>query len=215
MEEVKNYLNNIRRDFAGKPLSEGDTLTTPVLQFNAWLDEAVGSEVLDPHAMVVATHGTEGVSQRVVYVRDVEENALVFYTNYLSQKGREVEIHPEASILFHWGELERQIRMEGHIEKVSAEMSDAYFNSRPRSSQIGAWASEQSSIIESRSVLEKRVVEFTQKFEGVEVPRPPHWGGYRLIINKAEFWQGRPSRLHDRIVFLKEGDSWKKHRVAP
>lgn len=216
MEDLQNYLNSIRRDFADKPLTESSANKNPFLQFETWFEEAVNSQILDPYAMSISTVDATGQpSTRIVYLRFISEEGLVFYTNYQSHKGSDISANNKIAINFFWGELERQIRVEGIVAKVSEEMSDAYFDKRPRESQIGAWASEQSTEIKSRAELEERVVYFTDKFKDQEIPRPPHWGGYIVVPHKFEYWQGRPSRLHDRLIYTKQDFSWKISRVAP
>ena len=216
MEEFRNYINTIRRDFSEQELNESSVTNSPYQLFEKWFDEAVGSQILDPFAMIISTVSEENQpSSRVVYMRDISEEGLVFYTNYNSDKGKNLTLTPRISALFFWGELARQIRVEGEVEKVTVEQSDTYFKSRPRESQIGAWASDQSSILLDRSELEQKVKEFTEKFEGKDVPRPLHWGGYRVKPCSFEFWQGRASRLHDRIVFFKDDHEWKIKRLSP
>lgn len=216
MEELQNYLNAIRRDFADKPLNEESANNNPFIQFGVWFEEAVNAQLLDPYAMSVSTVNKEGQpSTRIVYLRHISEEGLVFYTNYSSHKGEDISVNNKVAINFFWGELERQIRVEGVVRKVSEEMSDTYFSKRPRESQIGAWSSDQSSKINNRAELEELVKHFTEKFKNKEVPRPPHWGGYIIEPQKFEFWQGRPSRLHDRLVYSKEGSDWLVNRLAP
>lgn len=212
---VNNYLNEIRHEFASQSLDESSVSKDPIQQLEKWIEEAVDSQILEPNAMVVSTVNASGQpSSRVVYLRGLDEKGLRLYTNYSSKKGQEIELNEKASVLFFYSELERQIRVEGRIEKLSEEESDAYFDARPLESKLGAWASEQSSSIPNRKHLEDRLEHFRQKF-GNEIPRPPHWGGYLVIPERMEFWQGRPARLHDRIVYIKEGDSWKTERLAP
>ena len=151
----------------------------------------------------------------MIYIRDIVDNSFVFYTNYNSKKADNLSLNSNASLNVYWVELERQIRIQGKIEKVDSEMSDEYFKNRPRESQIGAWASDQSNVISSRDVLTDKIKELEDKFKGKEVARPPHWGGYRLITEKIEFWQGRPNRLHDRILYIKENNSWRRSRLSP
>lgn len=216
MEDLRNYINNIRRDFSSKQLDESSVGNNPYLLFEKWFEEAVGSQILDPYAMIISTVSSENKpSSRVVYLRDISEKGMVFYTNYESQKGSDLEVNPSISILFFWGELERQIRIEGKVSVLDPSKSDQYFNSRPRESQIGAWTSDQSRIIDSRKFLEDRYKEFTEKFENKNVDRPKHWGGYLVELTSFEFWQGRPSRLHDRVKFLHSGSDWKIVRLAP
>lgn len=216
IEEVSNYLNQIRHEFTSQALNEQAAGDSPVELYAKWLEEAVGSQILDPKAMVISTVSEDGKpSSRVVYNRGITETGFKFFTNYQSRKGQDLLGNPHISVNVFWSEMERQIRMEGLVSKLSEEESDAYFKARPRDSQIGAWASSQSSRVKDRTELENLVEKFTKKFEGEEVLRPPHWGGYFIEATYFEFWQGRPARLHDRIVFEKEGDSWNKYRVAP
>ncbi len=216
MEEFNSYLNSIRRDFAGKPLNESAVPENPYALFEQWFDEAVGTQVFDPYAMTLSTANKEGrPSSRTLYMRGVSASGLVFYTNYNSQKGKEMAENEWVSALFHWGPLERQIRIEGRVKKTTAEVSDAYFASRPRESQIGAWASTQSSTLNGREALEEAIACYTQQFEGKEVPRPPHWGGYEISPVAFEFWQGRASRLHDRIVYSLHDGQWQISRKSP
>ncbi len=218
IEEVRNYLNVIRRDFANRPLTEDSVKKDPVEQYSVWFEEAVGAQLLDPYAMCLSTVDKQGFpSSRIVYVRDLIDGNFVFYTNYNSSKSKEIEANPKVSVNFFWGELERQIRMRGEVKKTSPEVSDKYFAGRPRESQIGAWASKQSEVLSSREALEKEVERLTEKFKNVEqIPRPDFWGGYEIIPNYFEFWQGRPSRLHDRIAYEKtpKGD-WEIKRLNP
>ncbi len=216
MEDLRNYINNIRRDFSSKQLDESTVGNDPYKLFGQWFEEAVGSQILDPYAMVISTVSKENKpSTRVVYLRDISENGLVFYTNYESQKGNDLESNPNVSILFFWVELDRQIRIEGKVSVLDPTKSDLYFSGRPRESQIGAWASDQSRIIESRKFLEDRYKDFEAKFENKNVDRPKHWGGYLVEPTSFEFWQGRPSRLHDRVKFLRSDSNWKIVRLAP
>lgn len=218
MSEVfRSYINTIRREFADQPLNLEAVNKDPYEFFEKWFDEAVGAEVLDPYAMTLATvskKGRPGVC--VVYMRDITKKGVVFYTNYNSRKGLDLEDNPAVSINFFWVELDRQIRFTGIVEKVSETLSDQYFAQRPRPSQISAWASDQSKAIENREYLDEQYKIYEEKFKDKTVPRPPHWGGYRILPDYIEFWQGRPNRLHDRIVFYKNGeDSWTKKRLAP
>lgn len=216
MEILRNYLNSVRRDFANRPLDESSVSGNPYDLFEKWFEEAVGAQILDPYAMIISTSSKDNQpSSRVVYMRDMVDGGLVFYTNYNSDKAADLEVNPKISALFFWGELERQIRVEGWVVKAGDDVSDKYFASRPRESQIGAWASEQSSVIVNRAELEKKVEELTKKFEGKEVPRPQHWGGFIIQPQRFEFWQGRPNRLHDRLKFEKENNSWKLSRLSP
>lgn len=216
IEEVSNYLNQIRHDFTSQALNEEMAGDNPLDFYAKWVEEAVGAQILDPKAMVISTVDGEGKpSSRVVYVRGIDANGFKFYTNYSSDKGADLLGNPHISVNIFWPELERQIRMQGVASKLPAQESDAYFNGRPRGSQIGAWASNQSGKIQNRQELEEKVAHFTKKFEGSDVPRPEFWGGYYIEAQRFEFWQGRPSRLHDRIVFEKQNNEWTKFRVAP
>ncbi|HWX10949.1 MAG TPA: pyridoxamine 5'-phosphate oxidase [Trinickia sp.] len=209
-------LAELRKDYARGSLDENSVDTDPIHQFQLWLEQALDAQLPEPNAMTVATVDAEGrPSARILLIKGVDERGFVFYTNYESRKGRELTGNPHASLLFHWIELERQVRIEGVVEKTSAEQSDAYFASRPLASRIGAWASEQSSEIATRAELEAREKAFAERF-GENPPRPPHWGGYRLVPDRIEFWQGRPSRLHDRILYTRQADNrWQISRLSP
>lgn len=216
LEEVRNYINSIRRDFAGRPLDEGVLASDPFTQFAQWMEDAVNSQILDPYAMCLSTVGKNGQpTSRIVYLRDVADGGFIFYTNYDSHKGMELAQNPRAALNFHWGELERQIRIEGTVSKVAEDVSDAYWAGRPRESQISAWMSEQSREVQSRAVLESRKEEILHRFDGVEIPRPPHWGGYAVVPLRVEFWQGRPNRLHDRLLYVREDGVWRVMRLNP
>ena len=215
-EDVQNYLNQIRRDFSGKPLNLSTVNENPIEQFNVWFEEAVDAQLLDPYAMTISTVNENGQpSIRVVYMRGVSDDGFVFYTNYLSSKGKDLMLNNKIALNFFWGAVERQVRVEGVVNKVDEPTSDIYFSNRPRESQIGAWASSQSSEIASREELEEKVEFYTEKFKGTDVPRPPHWGGFIVNPLKIEFWQGRPSRLHDRLLYEKQNNQWKIKRLAP
>ncbi len=216
LEEVRNYINTIRRDFANRSLTESDVASDPFEQFATWMEEAVNSQILDPYAMCVSTVGKNlRPSSRIVYLRDVAEDGFIFYTNYDSHKATDMATHPFAALNFHWGELERQVRIEGHVKKVSEAQSNTYWASRPRESQISAWMSEQSQVVDSRQTLESRKSEIVNRFNGNEIPRPAHWGGYVLIPERIEFWQGRPNRLHDRLVYIRQVEGWQVVRLNP
>lgn len=208
---------DIRKDYSLKTLNEGEVADSPFLQFADWWQQAIESEIDEVNAMTLATASLEAVpSARIVLLKGYDEKGFVFYTNYESAKGRELAENPKASLLFFWKELERQIRITGIVEKVSAAESDEYFLSRPTGSQIGAWASPQSHVIENRSWLEKQVKMLEEKFSTEAVTRPSHWGGYRVKPVIIEFWQGRSSRLHDRLQYsLQENGTWKIERLAP
>jgi pyridoxamine 5'-phosphate oxidase len=211
-------LADLRKTYAQRTLSEADVLPDAVRQFRTWLDEAIAASLDEPTAMTLATVGANGQpTTRVVLLKGLPDDAgFLFYTNYDSRKGQELVAHPLAALNFFWPGLERQVRVEGHIEKAPQELSDEYFQSRPRASQVGAWASPQSQTIESREALEQREQEVAARFATENpLPRPPHWGGFILRPHRLEFWQGRPSRLHDRIVYERVGDEWQRSRLAP
>lgn len=210
-------LSEIRTDYQAATLNEGDVLSSPFQQFDKWFREALEAEVLEVNAMTLATATPDGKpSARVVLLKGLDEGGFTFFTNYHSDKGQMLAANPYAALTFFWPELERQVRIEGEIEKVSHEESDEYFASRPKGSQIGAWVSEQSHIIKSREELDKRLEELTIQYENEPVVRPPHWGGYRLLPSSVEFWQGRPSRLHDRLKYTKGNEGfWKLDRLSP
>jgi pyridoxamine 5'-phosphate oxidase len=209
-------LADIRTDYQAARLDESDLLENPFEQFDKWFKEALEAEVLEVNAMNLATATPEGKpSSRIVLLKGLDDTGFVFYTNYHSDKGQLLAVNPYASLNFFWGELERQVRIDGIVEKVSSEESDEYFASRPKGSQIGAWVSDQSSVVESRKDLDKKLEELNAHYENKEVLRPPHWGGYRLIPSSIEFWQGRPNRLHDRLKYKKDSDSWRIVRLSP
>lgn len=209
-------ISDLRNEYTLSGLDKTDVLSDPIAQFRRWFDAALNARVPEPNAMHVSTVTAEGRPDgRIVLLKDVSEVGFTFFTNYESRKGRELTDHPFATLTFFYPELERQIRIEGQVEKVSPDESDAYFNSRPRGSQIGAWVSHQSTVIDSRDVLETRQRELEAQFAGQPVPRPPYWGGFRVIPDVLEFWQGRPSRLHDRIRYRKDGDNWLIERLSP
>lgn len=204
-----------RWDFNRGELQENDLLLEPLKLFKQWYEDAVSESVQEPSAVVVATVLDGQVATRVVYLRDILEEGLVFYTNYESQKGKAIEQENRVAMNFHWSELERQVKVKGIAEKVPPEVSDQYFSERPRLSQLGAWASNQSSVIANREELILRMEEFENKFDGQPVPRPENWGGYVVKPTSFEFWQGRPGRLHDRFLFTSENDVWKVNRLSP
>ena len=213
---MSSKISDLRKDYTLNGLDKADVSPDPIAQFRAWFEAALSAGVPEPNAMHVSTVTADGRPDgRIVLIKDVSEAGFVFYTNYASRKGRELTGHPFAALTFFYPELERQIRIEGRVEKVSDAESDAYFNSRPRGSQIGAWVSDQSRVIDSRAVLETRQRELEAQFADQPVPRPAHWGGFRVVPDALEFWQGRPSRLHDRIRYRKEGQSWIIERLAP
>jgi pyridoxamine 5'-phosphate oxidase len=208
---------DLRKDYQLQGLRETDVDVSPFKQFQVWFDQALASQLPEPNAMTVATATQSGKpSARIVLLKGFDERGFVFYTNYQSHKGQELADNPQAALVFWWAELERQVRIEGRVEKVSQQESDEYFHSRPFNSRLGAWASEQSQVIESRAVLEHRAQELKTKYENSDVPRPPHWGGFRVIPTRIEFWQGRSSRLHDRLLYrLLDNGSWLIERLSP
>ncbi|MEY3687876.1 MAG: pyridoxamine 5-phosphate oxidase [Bacteroidota bacterium] len=209
-------ISSIRKDYQLKSLSEEDVAANPFDQFAQWWDQAVKSEIDEVNAMTLATVDQHNrPSARIVLLKDFNASGFVFYTNYESDKGKQIEQNPHACLVFFWKELERQVRIEGICEQVSSAESDAYFQSRPIGSRIGASVSPQSRVIADRSILSDRVAAMERQFPTGEIPRPAHWGGYRLIPASIEFWQGRSSRLHDRIKYLREDGAWSIVRLAP
>lgn len=207
----------LRKEYAAQILLEKDAAADPITQFGLWWQQALETEIVEPNAMTLATASCDGMpSARVVLLKGFDERGFVFYTNYKSYKAAQLEENPKACLVFYWKELERQVRITGLVAKVSAAESDEYFASRPEGSRIGAWASPQSEVIESRQWLDSRYQELVRQMGGSDIARPPHWGGYRVKPVIIEFWQGRPSRLHDRIQYtLQENGGWKIERLAP
>lgn len=210
-------ISTLRKNYAREALSESDVLSSPLAQFDRWFQEALDAQLTEPNAMTLATATRDGhPSARTVLLKGVDKEGFVFFTNYESRKGQELADNPQAALLFTWLELERQVRIEGMIERISAEASEAYFQSRPKGSQIGAWVSPQSRVIPGRDVLEAKQQALEAEYAHAEVlPRPAFWGGYRLLPDTVEFWQGRPSRLHDRILYRRFAGAWKIERLAP
>ncbi|MEO7598944.1 MAG: pyridoxamine 5'-phosphate oxidase [Opitutus sp.] len=210
-------LADLRKDYSLAGLAEKDLARDPFRQFDKWFQESEAAKIPEPNAMTLATATREGrPSARTVLLKGVDGRGFVFYSNYESRKGRELEINPRVTLLFPWLILERQVIIEGTVTKVSREEAEAYFHSRPLASQLGAWVSQQSSIISGRKVLEDTMKELEKKYAGLAVPLPPHWGGYRVAPETVEFWQGRRSRLHDRLRFRRGDDgSWLVERLAP
>ena len=212
-----NDIAAIRKDYKLQSLDEKDVQQDPIKQFEKWWQDVLGSTIEEVNAMTLATANKNGrPSARIVLLKGFTKDGFIFFTNYESHKGSELLENPQASLVFFWKELERQVRVEGIAEKISQEESDTYFNSRPEGSKIGAWASPQSKVIASRKIIEANVTATEKKFSGANIQRPQHWGGYIIKPSVIEFWQGRPSRLHDRIQYSKqENGTWKIERLAP
>jgi pyridoxamine 5'-phosphate oxidase len=210
-----NDLAALRKSYERAELDETASAAEPWQQFSQWLNEAISAQVPEPNAMTLATVGSDGrPSTRIVLIKGLDERGLVWYTNYESRKGRELAANPFAALQFHWVELERVVRIEGRVEKASEQESDAYYRSRPLDSRLGAWASPQSQVISSRAVLVTGAAKAAAR-HGLNPPRPPHWGGYRLLPEAWEFWQGRKSRLHDRLRYRRADGTWVRERLAP
>lgn len=215
---MNKNIADFRENYKLGSLHHEDLDDNPMTQFEQWINDAISAKVKEPNAMTLATVNKDGgASARIVLLKGIKPDGFIFYTNYESRKGQELDHNPKAALVFNWLELERQIRIEGTVKKISAEDSAAYFHSRPQGSQIGAWCSPQSQVIENRTVLDENLEKYTSKFEAIkEVPLPPFWGGYILQPNLIEFWQGRSSRLHDRFEYKKvENGRWERNRLAP
>ena len=209
-------LESFRREYLSGGLARENLNDDPIVQFSMWMQQAVDLEIQDPTAMTVATVAVNGQpSQRIVLLKEIDQNGFVFFTNYESNKARALALDSRASMLFPWNELDRQVTVTGTVEKISEKESDEYFASRPRASQIGAWASTQSNPIASRGLLESNYHKVVERFDNADVPRPPHWGGYRLVASEVEFWQGGEHRLHDRFRYVVDGDRWQTTRLQP
>lgn len=207
---------HLRRDYARARLDERDVDPDPLVQFHKWFDDARRAELPEPNAMTLATATPAGVpSARMVLLKAADERGFTFFTDYRSRKGQELEANPHAALVFFWGELERQVRITGTVSRVSREETEAYFRTRPRESRLGAWTSHQSTVLAGRETLEARLREVAARHPGDEVPTPPHWGGYLLKPDALEFWQGRESRLHDRVRYQREAGSWRIERLSP
>jgi len=216
MPELNDPIANIRFDYKQKSLSEEDTAANAIEQFSRWWSEARNSHLHEVNAMTLSTASKDGIpASRIVLLKGFDSRGFVFFTNYESAKGHELASNPRASLLFFWKELERQVRIDGTVEKVSAFESDIYFKSRPTGSKLGAWASPQSTVIANRTIIEGNYAKYESQFGNNEIPRPPHWGGYIVKPAHLEFWQGRSSRMHDRIVYHLQDGNWIRERLAP
>lgn len=206
---------DLRHNYTLQQLNEADVDPDPIQQFQRWFDQAIAAQLPEPNAMTLATATSNGTpSARIVLLKGLDERGFVFYTNYESRKGQALAENPQAALVFLWAVLERQVRIEGRVEKIAAAETDTYFQSRPLESRLGAWASDQSRVIPNREVLEQRFAELKATYAD-EIPRPPHWGGYRVMPHQIEFWQGRTSRLHDRLRYRLEQGNWLIERLAP
>jgi pyridoxamine 5'-phosphate oxidase len=206
----------MRREYRHDALEIGDTVADPLQQFRGWFDEARTAGIIDANAMTLATADAQGrPSARIVLLKDVDAAGFVFYTDYRSRKGRELDANPRAALVVYWSGFERQVRVTGAVERVDAATSLAYFRTRPAESRLGAWASHQSAVIADRAALEREVARVTEEFAGREIPLPLHWGGFRVVPDTVEFWQGRAGRLHDRIEYRRHGNDWERVRLSP
>jgi len=209
-------VRDLREDYQKDGLLEADADGDPFRQFARWFADASSAGLKEPNAMTLATAGADGApSARMVLLKGFDERGFVFYTNYGSAKARDLKVNPRAALVFYWAELERQVRISGVVETTTREETEEYFATRPRGSQLGAWASRQSSVVSGREVLEANLSQQEERFDGREIPAPPDWGGFRLRPESIEFWQGRPSRLHDRLLYTRRGDTWRWVRLSP
>jgi pyridoxamine 5'-phosphate oxidase len=216
VERTELNVQDLRSEYRRSSLVEADVNADPIRQFHRWFEDSLAAELPEPHAMALATATPEGrPSVRIVLLRGYDDRGFAFFTNYESRKGCELEANPYAALAFYWHELERQVRIEGKVERVSAEESDAYFHSRPAGSRIGAWASRQSAVISGREALEAECRGLEGQYPDGRIPRPEFWGGFRVVPESIEFWQGRPSRLHDRLRYTRLSEGWRIDRLSP
>ncbi len=207
---------DLRKDYQLQALLESDANPDPFVQFGTWFDAAVAAQIPEPNAMTIATATPDGIpSARIVLLKAFDDRGFVLFTNYDSHKGQELDANPNAALVFLWTELERQVRIQGRVEKISPEESDGYYYSRPPGSRLGAWASNQSEVVADRTILETRLAELKAQYPDGDIARPPHWGGFRVIPSMIEFWQGRSSRLHDRLRYRKQDHGWTIDRLSP
>lgn len=213
---MDRVIADLRKEYTRQGLSESDIKPNPFEQFQTWFDQSLAAQLLEPNAMTLATLAEGKPSARVVLLKHFDQRGFVFYTNYQSRKGQELAQNPWAALVFWWAGLERQVRVEGHVEQIPEQESDEYFQSRPWGSRLGAWASDQSRVVGNRQLLEHRLAELESKYQNQDIPRPPHWGGYRLEPTAIEFWQGRPNRLHDRLCYRRlDNGNWLIERLSP
>ena len=215
MEKLNEHIRNLRTNYSLFELVEHKVHEDPIIQFSIWLQEALDAKINEPHAMTLATANNGVPSARIVLLKEIANGQFVFYSNYESRKGNELHLNPRCHLSFYWPELQRQVLVNGHASKVDTQTSALYFHSRPRESQIGAWASKQSKVIPTRELLQSTFNTIEQEFSGKQIPLPKVWGGYQVEPNSIEFWQGRPNRLHDRLLYSKNETNWKIERLSP